>query len=84
MPNEGLPYILHHIDQLGRVVRSNQSSCDDCMYYAEDVIVKPFDTVSCRHVRQLTANLQHDGTEALWCINGAFEFIKENDNVCDS
>jgi hypothetical protein len=84
MPNEGLPYILHHIDQLGRVVRSNQSSCDDCVYYAEDVKVKPFNTVSCRHVRPLTANLQPDGTEALWCINGAFEFIKENDNVCDS
>jgi hypothetical protein len=84
MPNDGYPYILHHIDQLGRVVRSNQGSCVECEYYADDVHDKPFDTASCRHVRPLTASLQPDGTESLWCVNGAFEFIEENDNVCDS
>jgi hypothetical protein len=84
MPNEGLPYILHHIDQLGRVVRSNQGSCVQCEYYAENVNVEPFDTASCRHIRPLTASLHTDGTEALWCINGAFELTEENDNVCDS
>lgn len=84
MPNEGLPYILHHIDQLGRVVRSNQGSCVECVYYAEDVDVEPFDTASCQHIRPLTANLQPDGSKALWCTNGAFESIEENDDVCDS
>lgn len=74
-------YILHHIDQQGRVVRSNQAECAVCIYYQDDVEYKPFDTASCKHVRPLTANLKLDGTNDYWCVNGAFEYIEENDNV---
>jgi len=84
MPNEGLPYILHHIDQQGRVVRSNQGSCVECAYYAEDVHHKMFEDATCAKIRPLTADQEPNGTRASWCINGAFEFIEENDNVCDS
>ena len=81
MPNDGYPYILHHIDQLGRVVRSNQDGCDVCIYWHEDVSTKPFYSASCAKIRPLTAAIQPDGTESSWCVNGAFEFIEENDNV---
>lgn len=81
MPNDGYPYILHHIDQLGRVVRSNQMSCIECEYYADDVATELFENASCAKIRPLTAGIQPDGAESNWCVNGAFEFIEENDNV---
>lgn len=82
MPNDGYPYILHHIDQEGRVVRSNQDVCEVCIYWHEDVYTQSFDEAPCRHIRPLTANLQPTGSESYWCVNGAFEYIdEENDNA---
>ena len=77
-------YILHHIDQQGRVVRSNQMTCIVCVYYHDNVHTKMFEDATCAKTRPLTADQKPDGTRASWCINGAFEFIEENDNVCDS
>ena len=76
-------YILHHIDQQGRVVRSNQDECMVCVYYHDDVMEKTFEDATCAKIRPLTADQKPDGIRVSWCINGAFEFIEENDNVCD-
>ena len=74
-------YILHHIDQQGRVVRSNQSDCTVCIYYHKDVMDRSFEEATCSKVRPLTANLRLDGTNDFWCRNGAFEYVEGDDNV---
>jgi hypothetical protein len=74
-------YILHHIDQQGRVVRSNQDECMVCIYYHDDVMEKTFEEATCRYSRPLTADQKPDGTRASWCINGAFEYVEGDDNV---